>query len=50
MLKSPISAKASAPSAEVVVIPSDASMPPAGTGEQTSATKAGKCAVRKPSW
>ena len=50
MLASPITAIATAPSAEVVVMPRLASTPFAGIGEQTSVTKAGKCAVMKPSW
>ena len=50
MLKMPMTAMAMAPSAEVVVMPRPASTPFAGIGEQTSVTKAGKCAVMKPSW
>jgi hypothetical protein len=50
MLKNPITAMAAAPSAEVVVMPMPASMPPGAMGPHISVTKAGKWAVMKPSW
>ena len=50
MLAMPISEIAAAPSAEVEAMPSPASRPPGAIGAQTSVTKAGKCAVMKPSW
>jgi hypothetical protein len=50
MLKSPITAMDTAPSAEAVVIPTPASMPFGSIGPQSSVTKAGKCAVMKASW
>ena len=50
MLARPITEMATAPSAEVVVIPIPASIEPGAIGPQTSVTKAGKCAVMKPSW
>ena len=50
MFASPISEMATAPSAEVVVIPMPASMPPGSIGPHISVIIAGKCAVMKPSW
>ena len=49
MLKSPMTAIATAPRLEVVVIPIPASIDPASMGEHSSVTKAGKCAVMKAS-
>ena len=49
MLDSPIMAIATAPSAEVVVMPSISSVPPGMIGPHISVTKAGKCAVMKAS-
>lgn len=49
MLKMPMTEMAIAPSAEVVVMPISARMPPAAMGPQRSVTKAGKWAVMKAS-
>ena len=49
MLKSPITAIDTAPSAEVVVMPIAPSIPLGSIGPHISVTKAGKCAVMKAS-
>ena len=50
MLVSPIRAMATAPSAEVVVIPISCRTEPATMGPHISVTMAGKWAVMKASW
>ena len=48
ILANPISEIATAPSAEVLVMPMLCSTPPGRIGPHSSVTKAGKCAVIKP--